>query len=161
MAYEFSPDQDIDAPISDGEGGQVIEFAVGFDTEVDLIVLMAVMLTVTDQNDALELHFGIRSRLNDSPATEPDYSKECVEQYIPKFGRDLIKGLIIHCVEKLVLTARPEYILMETYYANLEPKALAKYAPVCGAVIVSGYTVDDNWREEKDGKDYWVFRKNG
>lgn len=124
-------------------------------------MLMAVLLTATEQNEALELHFGIRTRISDSPATELDYSKECVEQYIPKFGRDLIKELIVQCVRKLVLAAAPEYILMETYYANLEAKVLAKYAPVCGAVIVSGYTVDDNWRDEKDGKDYWIFRKNG
>jgi hypothetical protein len=159
VAYEFSPDHGVDSPVADGEGGRVIEFAIGFDASADLIILMAVLLTATDRDDALELHFGIRARRNDGPATEPDYSKECVEQYIPRFGRDLIRRLIIESVEKLVVVARPEFIVMETYYANLEPKALAKYAPVCGAVTASGYLIC--WRDENDGKNYWIFKKVG
>lgn len=159
MAYEFSPDQDVDVPKSDSEGGQVIEFALGFDPETDLIVVMAVLLTGTDRPDTLELHFGLRARLADGSATGPDYSKECVAQYIPKVGRDLVKGLIIEAVKKLVLAAGPEYILMETYYAHLEARALEKYEPVCGAVIVSGYRIVDHWREE-NGKDYWIFNRN-
>jgi len=159
MAYEFSPDQEVDAPKSDDEGGQVIEFALGFDPDTDLIVVMAVLLTATDRPDTLELHFGLRARLADGPATEPDYSKERVAQYIPKTGRDLVKDLIIQAVKKLVLAARPQYILMETYYAHLEARALEKYEPVCGAVIVAGYRIADHWRDE-NGKDYWIFNRD-
>jgi hypothetical protein len=160
MAYEFSPDKDVGPPTSDGEGGQVIEFALGFNPDEDLIVLMAVLLTATDRADALELHFGIRTRINDGTASEPDYTKESVQRYIPKESRNLVTGLIRECVEKIVRASAPEFILMETFYPNLEPVALAKYAPVCEAVITGGYKVADSWRDQSNGKNYWIFRKD-
>lgn len=160
MAYEFSPDQDVEAPVSDGQGGQVIEFALGFDDELNLIVLMAVMLTATDRPGVLELHFGIRTRINNGRSGEPDYSRETVQRYIPKDSRNLIAGLIRESVQKIVTAGAPEHIIMETFYPNLEPVALAKYAPVCGAVIMSGYRIGDSWRDENDGKNYWIFTRN-
>jgi hypothetical protein len=110
MAYEFSPDTLIARPVPDGDGGQVIEFALGYDGDSDLIVLMAVMLTRTDRDDTLEFHFGIRTRIGSGPASEPDYSKEAVDQYIPKKDRFSIKSLIRECTRRIIWSARPEYI---------------------------------------------------
>ncbi len=160
MAYEFSPDQDVAGPsVSDGDGGRVIEFAIGFDTESDLIVLMAVMLTRTDRIDTLELHFGIRTRIGDGPASAPDYSKEAADSYIPKEGRTSILDLIRQCVMRVVADISPSHIVMETYYGHLPPKALAKYAPIGAAVIVCGYKVADQWRDPQSGINYWVFSR--
>jgi hypothetical protein len=160
MAYEFTPTQSIvGGSFSDGDGGQVIEFALGYDPETDLIVLMAVMLTRTDRDDALELHFGIRLRIGDGPADAPDYSKEATDKYIPKESRTIIKGLIRACIIRVIPNAQPKYIVMETYYPNLEPKALRKYEAICGAVGICGYNVTDEWRDENDGKNYWIFSR--
>lgn len=160
MAYVFSPDHDIGAPVSDGEGGYVIEFALGYIPEEDLIVLEAVMLTATGQPNILELHFGIRYRIGDSPASPPDYSKDAVDLYIPKASRAIITDLVRKSTARIVPAARPKSIVMETFYANLEPKALHKYDAICGAIGMCGYVLEQEFRGE-DGKNYWIFAREG
>jgi hypothetical protein len=144
---------------SDGDGGQVVEFALGYDPDSDLIVLMAVMLTRTERGDTLELHFGIRTRISDGPASPPDYSKEGTDQYIPRLSRQIIRDLIRACVIRVVTGARSEYIVMETFYPNLPVKALQKYAAICGAIQICGYKLIDEFRDEISGINYWTFGK--
>jgi hypothetical protein len=125
MAYQFSPAAMVGRPVSDGTGGQVIEFALGYDPDTDLIVLMAVMLTATDRDDTLELHFGIRTRIAEGDASPPDYTKESIDTYIPKTSRTIVRDLIRRCIVRIVPEASPKYII----HGNLLSKSRAKGTP--------------------------------
>ena len=157
MTYEFDPEYRFDEPVSDGAKGEVIEFALGFDPDTDLVVLMSVMLVATDKRETMEFCFGIRTRIGDGPASEPDYSKETVDRYIPKIARPIIKETIRRCIARLVPSSMPENIIMETYYPDLEPKALEKYQPICRAIVSCGYVIDDEFRDPDSGIDFWLF----
>lgn len=159
MPYEFDLQVELNDPVSDGEGGYVFEFALGFDVEIDLIVVMAVMLTATDRPDALELHFGITKRQGMEPPSAPDYTREAADAFIPKEHRARVLDMIRRGVAAVVGRSQPDYILMETYYGNLPPKAVVKYYPICERLIESGYILEQAWRESASGKDYWVFRR--
>lgn len=157
MSYRFWPDPYVEPALADGAGGYVIEFRLGYDIDADLTVLMAVMLTSTDDPDALEFHFGVRTRIGGGPADGPDYSKECVDKYIPKSARTIIKHMILEAIVGLVPKARPRNIVMETFYPNLEPRALEKYKPICETIKMVGYEVADAFRDETSGINYWLF----
>jgi hypothetical protein len=159
VTYQFWPDLVAPPAASDGEGGFVIEFRLGYDVDADVMVLMAVMLTRTDDDDVMEFHFGIRTRVAHGPAGSPDYSKEAVDKFIPKEYRPLISQVILECITGLMSHSRPKYIVMETFYPNLEPKALKKYDAICDTLEVVGYDVADRFRDETSGIDYWFFRE--
>jgi hypothetical protein len=120
---------------------------------------MAVMLTCTERDDTLELHFGIRTRISDGPASPPDYSKEGADLYIPKLSRQIVRDLIRACVIHVVPDADPKYIVMETFYPNLPDRALQKYAAICGAIQICGYELIEEFRDETSGINYWAFSR--
>ena len=53
----------------------------------------------------------------------------------------------------------PSFIAMETFYPDLPPEALGKYNVIGAGVIVCGYVVDDSFRDEASGINYWLFKK--
>jgi hypothetical protein len=159
--FQLDPWARVSRPMSDGDGGYAIEFALGFDPEEDLIILMAVMLSRTQLSNTLEFHFGIRTRTTDGAISPPDYSKQIVDKYIPRDNRSQVKEYIGLCAWHLVLVASPRYIIMETFYPNLEQKALQKYLPIVERIEELGYAVTDQFRDETSGVNYWFFSRRG
>jgi hypothetical protein len=87
MAYEFDL-QEIEGPIEEADGSKIVEFILGFDADLDTIVVMSVMMVPTDRTDTLELCFGIRTKdygriILDGAISPPDYSREGSQKYIP------------------------------------------------------------------------------
>jgi hypothetical protein len=85
MAYVFDLERDFDRePHVDADGSRVIDFALGYELDRSLIIVMSVIL-VPDASGAFELCFGIRTRsaayaLDVSP---PDYSSATAKRFVP------------------------------------------------------------------------------
>lgn len=60
MAYEFDIEVDPDPPFTDNLGLEIVEFALGYDVDADLVVVMSVMLVPVHDPEAHDLRFGIR-----------------------------------------------------------------------------------------------------
>jgi hypothetical protein len=160
MAYEFDLG-DLEGPYTDSEGSQIVEFVLGVDPDTDTVVVMSVILFPTTQEDVLELCFGIRTKTGPdlSRISEPDYGKEGAKKYIPRDKRADVLAKIEESVSRVVSAKMPSFIAMETFYSNLPPEALKKYSIIGASVIVCGYVVDDSFRYESSGINYWLFRK--
>jgi hypothetical protein len=117
-----------------------------------------VFLLQTTEKDTLELCFGIQTKHDGSGTSPPDYSKETTDQYVPKSGRLQVLTRITVAIDWLVEESKPRYIIMETYYSNLNQIALKKYDSVVSILALAGYALEDRWREE-NGIDYWLFKR--
>ncbi|QUS40929.1 hypothetical protein RPMA_20355 [Tardiphaga alba] len=163
MAYEFDLGE-LEGPLADQTDGNawVVEFILGFDADTDELNVMSVLLFETDENNKLELCFGIRTKSGPEldVVSLPDYSKEKTDFCIPKDNRMEVTIRLREAIELLISDADPEYIIMQTFYPNLEPKALRKYDAVEDTLSTSGYLPQDSWREP-DGINYWLFKKQG
>ena len=161
MAYEFDIEVDPDPPFTDNLGLEIVEFALGYDVDADLVVVMSVMLVPVHDPEAHDLRFGIRenSRSKEWRVGGLDYTKESVDKYIPKEWRAFVLMQVRRAVRTLVDKVKPHNITMETYYAGLEQKALQKYALICTAVYGCGYILGDQFRDEESQKNYWLFTK--
>jgi hypothetical protein len=161
MAFLFDIETDPDPPFDDAWEVEIVEFALGYDVDADLAVLMSVMLVPVDDPKGHDLRFGIReqSLKHDWNVTPPDYTKESVDKYIPKVWRTFVALQIKRAVIELVSKIMPENITMETYYSGLEQKALKKYDLICSGVHSCGYVTADRFRDEDNQKDYWLFTK--
>lgn len=161
MAYEFDIEVDPDPPFTDNLGLEIVEFALGYDVDADLVVVMSVMLVPVHDPEAHDLRFGIRenSWSKEWRVGGLDYTKESVDKYIPKEWRAFVLMQVGRAVRTLVDKVKPDNITMETYYAGLERKALQKYDLICTAVYGCGYVVGDQFRDEKSQKNYWLFTK--
>jgi hypothetical protein len=167
MAYDFALENFLEGPINASDDSRVVEFILGFDVQndviqKDIIVVMSVLLAPTDREDTLELCFGIRLKTEDETtlyASDLDYSVEGATKYIPSAYKDQVLMLICEAVTLLVSTTMPSYITMETFYANLPPKALKKYDIIGAKIVVCGYMVGDQFRNPDDGINYWLFEK--
>jgi hypothetical protein len=159
MAYEFDLESDPEPPFSDALGTEIVEFALGYDLDDDLAIVMSVMLVPIDE--AFDLRFGIRQKSlsQDWKVSAPDYSKECVDQYVPKQWRSLVAHQLHSAIVTLLGSVNPENVTMETYYSSLEPKALEKYEEICGVMTTCGYDTADQFRDGTSLKDYWFFQK--
>jgi hypothetical protein len=160
MAYEFDLG-DPEGPYTDSEGSQIVEFVLGVDPETDTVVVMSVILFPTKQEDTLELCFGIRTKTGPdlSRVSEPDYGKEGAEKYIPRDKRAAVLARIKQSISSVVSAKMPSLIAMETFYPDLPPQALKKYDGIVASVIVCGYVVEDSFRYEASGINYWLFKK--
>lgn len=164
MAYEFDLQDHIEGPISQIDGSHVAEFILGFDAEQDTIVVMSILLVPTDRSDTLELCFGIRLKRDVGVVrhvSEPDYSVEGSLEYVPREYKDEVLMRIGTAITLLVSSVMPENITMETYYANLPPRALTKYDSVEASIMTCGYLVADAFRNPDDGINYWLFTRKG
>ena len=161
MAYEFDIEVDPDPPFTDNLGLEIVEFALGYDVDADLVIVMSVMLVPVHDPEAHDLRFGIRenSRSKEWRVGGLDYTKESVDKYIPKEWRAFVLMQARRAVRTLVDKVKPDNITMENYYAGLEQKALQKYALICTAVYGCGYILGDQFRDEESQKNYWLFTK--
>jgi hypothetical protein len=168
MAYESDLETDFSTvPLVDAMGAYIIEFVLGFDLDEDKSVVMSVMLVpggsyVEPVVDGLfDLRFGIReidlSSAGGWRVTAPDYSREAVEKYIPKELRTLVLLYIGRCAKVLVETASAAGVTMETYYSNLEGRALEKYDHICSRVHDLGFETKESFRDGTNGKNYWFL----
>ena len=161
MDYQFDLQRDIpQVPARDSAGAYAIEFALGYIPSYDMVIVMSVELIPTERPDVLELCFGIRSKeiTNGIKVSEPDFSKDAADLFIPKENRSEVQRLITEACLYLAAHIDQEYIVMETFYGNLPDKALKKYEPIVDAMEASGYELIDRFRNE-DGIDFWSFRK--
>jgi hypothetical protein len=159
MAYEFDIETDPDPPFTDNLGVEIVEFALGYDLDRDIVVVMSVMLVPIDE--AHDLRFGIREKslVSDWKVSAPDYTKETVASYIPNIWRAFVANQLGRAVRTLVNQVQPESITMETYYAGLAAKALKKYETISNSVHSCGYETTEQFRHETSQKDYWLFTR--
>jgi hypothetical protein len=161
MAYVFDLERDFDQePYVDAGGARVIDFALGYELDRSLVIVMSVML-VPDESGAFELCFGIRTRSATDPTdvSPPDYDSVTARQFVPREATTEVLGAILSAVVVLVKSARPHDIIMETFHANLPPWAMKKYEMISIALEGLSYQLRDQFRDEIDGKDYWAFNR--
>jgi hypothetical protein len=93
MAYEVDIQTDPDPAFSDALDVEIVEFALGYDLDANVAIIMSVMLVPVDDPDAHDLRFGIREKNleHDWKVTAPDYTRETVDKYIPKEWRAFVK----------------------------------------------------------------------
>jgi hypothetical protein len=159
MPYVFELEREFDQePYIDGQGSRIIDFALGYDFDRFLIVLMSVML-VPDESGAFELCFGIRTRNAErsSEVSPPDYSVTTARRFVPEAANQDVLATVLAAIIVLVEAVQPETIVMETFHANLPPKAMKKYQRISEVLDKSSYAMTDQFRDELDGKDYWAF----
>ena len=162
MDYQFDLQRILNSEVLiDSAGARAIEFTLGYVPDEDVIIVMSVMLIPTERSDVFELCFGIRAKeiKNRITVSEPDYSKKATDLFIPKASRTLVHNLIIEATTVLVQSVHCDYITMETFYSHLPAKAMTKYEAICGAVVLGGYELLDQFRND-DGIDYWSFGKH-
>jgi hypothetical protein len=162
MSFYFELEQDFSRkPHSLADGSRVIEFALGYDLEADLIVVMSVML-IPDESGAQELCFGVRVKnVLHASVSPPDYSHTAAQSYVPKAARGIVLEYVLEATKNLLKSAMPNQVVMETFHSHLPPKAMEKYAKIVGVLTDCRYSVARQFRDETDGKDYWLFVANG
>ena len=116
MAYEFDIETDPDPPFTDNLGIEFVEFALGYDLDRDIAVVMSVMLVPIDE--AHDLRFGIREKslVSDWKVSAPDYSKEAVDSYIPKVWRAFVANQIARA--KSMLYCMCVHVLYRVYIGD-------------------------------------------
>jgi hypothetical protein len=136
MAYTFDLDTELSgAPFGDVWGTEIVEFALGYDVEAEIVVIMSVMLVPGGSylDDKLEgvfdLRFGIRERdgKHEWKVSPPDYTRECADKYIPKEHRRAVTGLLCQALRVLTKHSEAKHLTMETFYAKLPDKALIPF----------------------------------
>lgn len=160
MAYEFDLGG-LEGPFTDAENSQIVEFVLGVDPDADMVVVMSIILFPTERPDTLELCFGIRTKVgaNLETVSEPDYSKETANLYIPESGKHSVLRGIREAVLGIAKNSKVPYIIMETYYPNLPPKALVKYVTISNELFDADYLVEEEWKDDETGINYWLFKK--
>ena len=161
MPYVFDLERDFERePHVDTDGTHSIDFALGYDLDQFLVVLMSVML-VADESGAYELCFGIRTRSAERPSSvsPPDYSFTTATTFVPRDASEEVLATVLAAIRILVEAVRPDDIVMETFHANLPPKAMKKYQLISTLLDELSYTTTERFRDETDSKDYWVFSR--
>jgi hypothetical protein len=161
MAYVFDLEREDDFEIFiDADGSRIVDFALGYDLDSSLVILMSVML-IPDESGAFELCFGIRKRNveNALEVSPPDYRSETAKQFVPRTETENVRSAILSTIEALVKAVKPEDIIMETFHANLPPRAMKKYDLICEILAKNFYRLTDQFRDGTDGKDYWSFSR--
>jgi hypothetical protein len=167
MTYRFELERKFPhAPSYDRDGSASIEFALGYDPERDTVVVMSTLLVTGDsymQGKMLglyDLQFGIRERnLATHQITPPDFSSVSASKYIPRTFRGEVMTILLEAVEALVHAVDPQHLTMETYYGHLPPQALEKYVLISGTLERAGYRLQDRFRADVSGIEYWLFSK--
>jgi hypothetical protein len=160
MAYVYDLDSDLGEVIIDNQGTEIIEFALGYDLEQFLAMLMSVNMVPTGDK-VCDLRFGIREKdlTRDWKYTGLDYTQEKVRACVPAHGKNDVLNLLVQAADKLASATRFEKITMETYYQYLPPKAMVKYEMICNYLNNNGFSTETRFRSD-EGTDYWLFSKN-
>ncbi len=160
MAYIFELEKDFDEPYVAADGSCIIDFALGYDPDSSLIVLMSVML-IRDESGAFEFCFGIRTRsgVDASNVSPPDYSSATGKHYVPRESAEDVLGVVLAAAVSLIGKVKPRNIIMETFHSNLPQKAMRKYVSIEKILDSLSYTLTEKFRDEADGKNYWSFSR--
>ena len=161
MAYIFDLEKDFDdEPYVAADGSRIIDFALGYDPDSSLIVLMSVML-IPDESGAYELCFGIRTRsgVDASNVSSFDYSSATGKRYVPTESAQDVLDVVLAATVSLIGKVKPENVIMETFHSHLPPKAMRKYESIEEILANLSYTLTEHFRDEADGKDYWSFSR--
>jgi len=166
MAYSFDLDTELPgAPFVDVWGTEIVEFALGYDVYAEIVVIMSVMLRPGGSylDDKLEgvfdLRFAIRKRdgKHEWNVSAPDYTRECADKYVPKEHRKAVTDLLCQALGVLTKHSDAKHLTMVTFYANLPDKALRKYKEICNFLKGRGFELEDEFRDEESGKNYWLL----
>ncbi len=159
MAYKFDIETDLDAPFSDNQSTEIVEFTLGFDVERDVAIIMSVMLVPIDE--AHDIRFGLRERSlsHEWKVSGPDFTIDAVRTYIPREQRGQVLQHLVAAIRLLIAKVEPDNVTMETYYAKLAPDALKKYDHICSAMHDCHYITADQFRDETSLKDHWLFKR--
>ena len=164
MAFQFELEQDFEAPRQEAPDMWVIDIALGYDDVRPVSAVMSVILVQGDSylegavTNAFDLQFGIRVRRLDS-VSKFDFRKETGVEFIPRERNKDVLAAIRRAAISLVSVVRPDHLTMETYYGDLEPKALKKYEDICADLTGIGYEVADAFKGTLDGINYWYLRR--
>jgi hypothetical protein len=166
MAYAFDLETELpDAPFVDGFDVETVEFALGYDVDAEIAVLMSMMLVpgasyLDDHlDDVFDLRFGIRERdlKHEWKVSAPDYTRETAVKYIPKEQRKAVTDLLCQSLGVLTKHSGAKHLTMVTFYANLPDKALKKYKEICNFLEGCGFELKEEFRDEDSGKNYWFL----
>jgi hypothetical protein len=166
MPYIFDlQSKPLDVPFVDVFDVSIVEFALGYDVEADVVVLMSVMLlrgaSYLDSrlDDAFDLRFGIRERdlKHEWKVSAPDFTRESSDRYVPTERRKDVMSLLCKSVQMLIKHSDAKLLTMETFYAHLPDKALMKYRTICSFLETCGFDLQDEFRAPDNGKNYWFL----
>jgi len=166
MPYIFDLETELpDAPFVDAMGVEIVEFALGYEVDADIAIVMSVMLvpgaSYLDDHleDVFDLRFGIRERdlKHEWKVTAPDYTRECADRYIPKEHRKAVTGLLCQSLEVLTKHSGAKHLTMETFYPKLPDTALKKYKEICNFLEGCGFEPREEFRDKDSGKNYWFL----
>jgi hypothetical protein len=169
MAYEFEIETDLPKkPFVDNMGAEIIEFALGYDVDANHAAIMSVMLipgvSYLDGRvkGVFDLRFGIRERdmNHEWKVSGPDFSVKSADKYIPKQYREVVLRLICESLGILIAHSTAEHLTMESYYPNLETKAIKKYRYICDNAKKYGFALKETFRDGNSGKDYWFLSRS-
>jgi hypothetical protein len=149
---------------------EICEFALGYDVDRNVAIIMSVMLYSGAKASYLkgvagvfDLRFGIRERDldRDWKVTPPDYSKETADKFIPKANRQEVKEHLYMAIEVLLTHSEAQHVTMQSFDSWLPEKALWKYTCICLIIVSLGFTLEDAFRDVTTGKNYWLLSRIG
>jgi hypothetical protein len=151
MVYRLDIEEDFDhTPVTDGFGSEIIRFQLGEDFELDFVVYMTVFFALKEEG-IYELRFGTEERrLSRENFSEGlDYSIEQSKRYVPSAHRPRVLGLLLEAIKAI--------LAMQSFYANLQDKALIKYDKIATLMNENGYETAQDF-VGNNGRRYWLFK---
>jgi hypothetical protein len=169
MAYKFDLDAEVPAePFVDALRTEICEFALGYDVDRNVAIVMSVMLYpgatyLKGVAGVFDLRFGIRERDLDHVwrLTPPDYSKETTDMCIPAKHRQDVKERLYEAIEVLLAHSKAAHVTMQSYYSELPEKAMWKYSCISMIIMSLGFMLREAFRDGTSGKNYWFFSRIG
>jgi len=142
----------------------IVDFALGYDIEADIVVLMSVMFVTGESylngilEDLYDLQFGIRIRnLVHDTVSPPDFGSASSALFVPPESREHVVVNLRNAIQRLLEHKHPRALTMETLHAHLPEKAMRKYQVITILLLSSGYELQEQFRDETTGIDYWFF----
>jgi hypothetical protein len=161
MAYKSDIEYDFDRHVSeDAWGSKTISFGIGSYPEADIAVVMTIALNCKDRGGTIyDIRFGIEEiAVPEGEILEPmDYSIERSKKYIPEEHRPRVLELLLNALSLLISSVKATKITMMSFHRNIPAKGMAKYHKISALMTESGYDVAEKWRDETNGRDYWLY----